>query len=90
MTLDEFQRLQVGDHVMVHYTRLGDQLFPGAVVSQGRFAVPVGVHVGIKLERGETVYPPCERVHRSPLDSTQMCRFCATLGQAGRAGSLSR
>jgi hypothetical protein len=90
MTLDEFQRLEVGDQVMVHYARRGDQLLPGAVISQGRFAMPMGIHVGVKLiDTGETVYPPCERVHRFPLASTGACRFCATFNEARRSRSRS-
>jgi len=91
MTLDEFQQLEVGDQVMVHYARRGDQLLSGAVVSQGRFAVPIGLHVGVKLiDTGETVYPPCDRVHRLPLDSTGACRFCTTPSQVRRSRSASR
>jgi hypothetical protein len=91
MTLDEFQQLDVGDQVMVHYARHGNQLLSGAVVSQARFAMPMGIHVGVKLiETGETVYPPCERVHRFPLGSTGACRFCATFKQARRSRSRSR
>jgi hypothetical protein len=85
MTLDEFQRLQVGDPVMVHYARRGDQLLAGTVISQGRFAVPIGVHVGVKLlATGETVYPPCGRVHRSPMAAAESCRFCTAPGRVGR------
>jgi hypothetical protein len=42
MTLDEFQRLEVGDQVMVHYARRGDQLLWVTVVSQGLFALRRG------------------------------------------------
>jgi hypothetical protein len=91
MTLEEFQRLQVGDQVMVHYARRGDQLLSGTVISQGRFAVPMGVHVSIKLPgTGETVYPPCERVHHVPLSSKEPCRFCAATTRAKQLRSPSR
>ena len=88
MTLDDFQRLQVGDRVMVHFAQRGDQLLAGAVMSQGRFAIPPGMHVGIKLlKSGQTVYPPCDRVHRFPLEATGACRFCTTPSQAKPAHS---
>jgi len=91
MTLDEFQQLAVGDQVMVHYARRGDLLLSGAVVSQGRFAVPMGVHVGIKLlDTGETVYPPCGRVHRVPRVPSESCRFCAPPNQPRRLRSTAR
>lgn len=91
MTLDEFQRLEVGDQVVVHYARRGDQLLSGAVVSQGRFAVPTGSHVGIRLlSTGETVYPPCERVHRFPQSPAESCRFCAAPRKARQPRSPAR
>jgi hypothetical protein len=77
MTLDEFQKLQIGDAVLVHDVR-DFRLRPGVVVSEGHFRVGrPELHAGIRLLGSRAViHPTWQRVHRHPLNRAEACSLC--------------
>ena len=82
MHADEFDRLQVGEHVLYHEGFTPYRLWPGTVVVRQQLLRRQPL-LGIGVPGlGRIVYPSARHVHRDPLDVREPCSFC----QATRPG----